>query len=594
MLISALCKYYDTLAGNGLLDKRGFSRVSVRYRIMLTPDGKLADIEPCTKTVSFKDKKGNPTTKEVPEEYIMPKRSEKPGIDCNIPEHRPLYIFGLAAEKGQLVESEKAKKSHAAFIAKTLEYTEGMNSELARAYRLFAENWVPSDNVQNPVLTEIIKDFDKSGYCFGLIGHPEKLLHDDEEIVSKFTASLSDTVDNGSVKGVCAITGASGQTISDIHGVIRGIFGGQPSGTKLVCFNNPSDESYGKRQSANSSISAAAAEKYAAALNWLLRDSGHHSYIDDLTLVYWADTDNVQTDSAVCDIFSFFCTGDKADREETESRLSSVMAKARAGEISPTDLSADGIEAGVNFYIAGFTPNSSRICQKFIYRNTAAGFINNIAQHQRDLFHDGLDENRQISVWTLMGALFPPKTEDRKPSYPLYAAILQSILNGTRYPQSLLGTVIQRCKTDRLFSSTRIAIIKACLNRTARIMNKQEVVSMALDTENNSTAYVCGRIFALLEYAQKSASKTKLDRTIKDAYFSSACSRPASVFPRLMTLAQHHLEKADNGAYINRLISEAVDKLDGKFPSTFSLDEQGEFIIGYYQQDKSLYTKAEK
>ena len=117
---------------------------------------------------------------------------------------------------------------------------------------------------------------------------------------------------------------------------------------------------------------------------------------------------------------------------------------------------------------------------------------------------------------------------------------------------------------------------------------------MALDTENNSTAYVCGRIFALLEYAQKSASKTVLDRTIKDAYFSSACSRPASVFPRLMTLAQHHLEKADNGAYINRLISEAVDKLDGKFPSTFSLEEQGEFIIGYYQQDKSLYTKAEK
>ena len=116
---------------------------------------------------------------------------------------------------------------------------------------------------------------------------------------------------------------------------------------------------------------------------------------------------------------------------------------------------------------------------------------------------------------------------------------------------------------------------------------------MALDTENNSTAYVCGRIFALLEYAQKSALGD-LNRTIKDAYFSSACARPASVFPRLMMLAQHHLEKAENGGYVNKLISEAVDKLDGKFPSTLSLDEQGEFIIGYYQQNKSLYTKAEK
>lgn len=166
MLISALCKYYDTLAGNGLLDKSGFSRVSVRYRIMLTPDGKLADIELCFRTVPDKDKKGNPITKEVPEEYIMPKRSEKPGIDCNIPEHRPLYIFGLAVEKGQLIESDKSKKSHNAFVAKTLEYTEGMSSELVRAYRAFAENWVPSENTDNPILTSLIKDFDKSGYCF--------------------------------------------------------------------------------------------------------------------------------------------------------------------------------------------------------------------------------------------------------------------------------------------------------------------------------------------------------------------------------------------------------------------------------------------
>ena len=66
MLISALCKYYDTLAKNGLLEKSGYSRVSVRYRILLTPDGRLAAIEPCSETVSAKDKKGNPIKREVP------------------------------------------------------------------------------------------------------------------------------------------------------------------------------------------------------------------------------------------------------------------------------------------------------------------------------------------------------------------------------------------------------------------------------------------------------------------------------------------------------------------------------------------------
>lgn len=116
---------------------------------------------------------------------------------------------------------------------------------------------------------------------------------------------------------------------------------------------------------------------------------------------------------------------------------------------------------------------------------------------------------------------------------------------------------------------------------------------MALDTENNSQAYVCGRLFALLEYAQKSALGN-LNRSIKDSYFSSAATRPAVVFPRLMMLAQHHLEKAENGGYINGLIRETIDKLEGKFPSTLDLDEQGEFIVGYYQQNKKLYTKKEE
>lgn len=600
MLISALCSYYDTLAANGSTDRSGFSRIGIRYRIMLTKDGRLAAIEPCTETEKIQDKKGNVKEREVPREMIMPKRSEKPGIDCNIPEHRPLYIFGLAVEKGILIESDKAKKSHKAFVEKTLEYTEGMSSELAAAYRTFAETWNPSENLDNPILTEIIRDFDKSGYCFGLFGHPERLLHNDEELLAKYTASLAENSDNDAERGVCAITGLADQPIAGIHGVIRGIIGGQPSGTKLVCFNNPSDESYGKKQSANSSISAAAAEKYTGALNWLLRTDGHHTNLDNMTLVYWADTENANADKAVCDVFDFFCMGEKADRVETDSRLSSFMAKAHVGELSASDLSAEGIDPSVNFYVVGLTPNASRISVKFVYRNSVGKFAENIAQHQRDLMHSGV-EDRKMYLGLLVKQLFSPKSSAKNPSYPMYAAMMESILNGTRYPNSLLSTVVLRCRTDsdddekhfRAVNAWRVALIKACLNRQARIMNKQEVIPMALDTENNSQAYVCGRLFALLEYAQKSALGN-LNRSIKDSYFASACTRPAVVFPRLMMLAQHHLEKADNGGYINGLIREAIDKLEGKFPSTLSLDEQGEFIVGYYQQNKKLYTKKEE
>ncbi len=591
MLISALCKYYDTLAANGLIDTEGFAEQIVTFMIMLNPDGSVADIVDYVEEIKTETKKGV-SVKKVGRIIKVPVHPDSSSVLAYLLDFRSDYIFGFDVDN-KVKSIFFYKQKHDAFVEKNLQFIEGIDSPIVNAYRNFLENWTPPENVEGTIYKRVIG----SKCCFALNGHPEIQLQNDSQIVKKCSEQYSNRTYDDCTIGTCAITGAPNQSIMSKHGVIKGIRNTKMN-PKLVCFNNPSDESYGKRQSANSSISAVAAEKYAAALNWILRTDGHHTYLDDLTLAYWADTDNVQTDSAVCDIFSFFCTDNKADREETENRLSSVMAKARVGEISSVDLSAEGIDPSVNFYIAGFTPNSSRVSLKFIYRNTIAGFIKNIAQHQRDLMHDGLDKNKQIPVLQLMNVLFPPKTEDRKPPYPLYSAFMQSILNGTRYPQSLLGTVIQRCKTDGLISGkiggTRIALIKACLNRKARILNKQEVISMSLDTENNSTAYVCGRIFALLEYAQRNASKTKLDRTIKDAYFSSACSRPASVFPRLMMLAQHHLEKAENGGYINKLISEAVDKLDGKFPPTLSLDEQGEFIIGYYQQNKSLYTKAEK
>ena len=118
---------------------------------------------------------------------------------------------------------------------------------------------------------------------------------------------------------------------------------------------------------------------------------------------------------------------------------------------------------------------------------------------------------------------------------------------------------------------------------------------MALDKENSSQAYICGRIFALLEIAQEKAATGKLNRTIKDAFFSSACSKPSTVLPRLLQLAQHHFDKLDdaNRIRIDKILSESMDKIDGKFPSSLSLDEQGEFIVGYYQQKKGFYTKAE-
>ena len=113
---------------------------------------------------------------------------------------------------------------------------------------------------------------------------------------------------------------------------------------------------------------------------------------------------------------------------------------------------------------------------------------------------------------------------------------------------------------------------------------QEEEIKLALDTNNKNPAYLCGRLFAVLEGIQQRASGYNLNRTIKDAYFTSASARPAVVFPKLLALSQHHMAKLDNPRDADGEIAQIVDMLGASFPNMLSLTQQGEFMLGYYQQ----------
>ncbi len=117
---------------------------------------------------------------------------------------------------------------------------------------------------------------------------------------------------------------------------------------------------------------------------------------------------------------------------------------------------------------------------------------------------------------------------------------------------------------------------------------------MALNEQNTNPAYLCGRLFAVLEKVQQDASGGNLNRTIKDTYFSSASSRPQMVFPKLMRLSEFHLSKIEYKTYYIKLMGEIIDKLEENFPDSLAIQDQGKFIVGYYQQNKQLYTKTKE
>ncbi len=595
MLINALCDYYDILSQSGDVLPEGYSKVRIHYLISLTEEGKMDEIIDCQKTEMVPSGK-KMKEKKVPKDMVMPLRTEKPGIDANIAEHRPLYIFGLNLEKEGLApndRTDKAKKSHKAFVEANMRFTENLHSPIVTAYRNFLKSWNPEAETNNPWLLGLGKEYSKSGFAFCLSGHPDQRLHDDPEFKAKweteYVNGISDVDELRTAQ--CAVTG-NVEPIARIHSKIKGVYGGLATGSVLIGFNNDSENSYGNEQSYNSNISRRAMKKYTEALNYLLSSNIHKAMLDEMTIVFWA----MSSKDTYEDLFAkmLFEQSDQMNSEQTEQMLKNLLSDAGKGTVSRKRIqSLDMIDPDVDFYMLGLKPNSSRLSVKFIIRRKYADVLWNIAKFQQDL--QVSDDFHSVALWQIKKEMISPKNKNEKVDPAVIARLFESIIYGGKYPAFLLETMVRRVKIDsgsEKINAIRAGVIKACINRST----SKEEIKVSLDKTNQTPAYLCGRLFAVLEKLQQDASNNSLNRTIKDAYFASASAKPALVFPKLIRLAQNHLNKVSYGTsvYYNKLMGEIMDGLNGAFPETLRLVDQGRFDIGYYQQNQELWRKSEK
>ena len=596
MLIKALCDY--STAANLCGDTEAYYKQVIDFEILLALDGTVTAIQDLRKPIEG-------TKRYITPELLLPEqRGNTTVIYSYLIEHRREYIFGLEREKGKnsfkTIPGKAGKKSkHDTFCERNLPFFEEIDSDICKAYCNFIRTWNPDLQTENEILLQMGANFDNARFCFGLDGSPEIMLHEDPRVKENYQALLLEEQKEKQATqqtGFCSILGER-LPICEMHDKLKGI----GSQAKLVSFGKDQTDrnafySYGKSLGYNCNISEKAMKQYTAALNFLLADNGHHKNFGDMVVVYFAMKQN---DAAECDAFSLLFGDFASDQketvdQETEKDLNQVYNYAKTGVLK--DLS--GMDPDSIFYVAGLTANSSRICTKFVVRNRFGVILEHVAAHQKDIRI--LEKQKPVSMYWIQKQLVSPKSKDAKVPPPLIAGLFASILNGTRYPDALLATVIARVKTDtdetqqKKVNHIRAGLIKGCLNRKA----KKEEITMSLNLDNTNQAYLCGRLFAVLEKIQQDASGGNLNRTIKDSYFSSACSKPATVFPKLIQLSQHHLKKIKAKekyvVFYQNLCGDIIDQLEDAFPNTFSLDEQGKFIIGYYQQNKALYAKKEK
>lgn len=590
MLIHALCKYYDILAKAQKVLPEGYSNVKIHYKISLTKDGEIGEIISCQRREEQRTAKDRIKEIWIPKDMQMPKRTEKPGIDANIIEHRPLYIFGLNYENGILMpndRTDKAVKSHAMFVKVNTDFLDGLDDPLINAYRRFMQIWDPEKETQNSRLLGIGKEYGKSNFAFCLSGYPDKLLHENIHIKEKWEERYQKllTMRKDEIIAQCAVSGEQ-KSIARIHKKIKGIYGGLATGSVLIGFNNESENSYGNEQSYNSNISEHTMEKYTEALNYLLEGQRHKILIDDVTVIFWAMDEKEQCEDF---LMAMLCgQSEQMNSEQTEKMLENLIKDSKTGKVTAERLwSLDMIQPEVDFYMVGLKPNSSRVAVKFIYRRKYADILWNIARFQEDIQIS--EKIKPISLFRIKNELVSPKSKNDVVNPAVLAKLFESVIYGAPYPEALLETVVRRVKVDAYIkvSGVRAGLIKACINRN----HKKGELKVALDKDNHTPAYLCGRLFAVLEKLQQDASNNSLNRTIKDAYFASASSKPAIVFPKLLKLAQNHLNKVKSPVFYNKLIGEIIMPIEGEFPETLLLTDQGRFIVGYYQQYQSFFVK---
>ncbi len=309
--------------------------------------------------------------------------------------------------------------------------------------------------------------------------------------------------------------------------------------------------------------------------------------IGDTTTVFWTEKPSPVED-LLADLFA-----GKWEKEEQNAEDPGLKADLRLFLEAVRDGKQPyGIDPTVPFFILGLAPNASRLAVRFWHASTVGEMQERIGRHFRDLAiqRNYPDEPEFPGMWQLLvETAVQRKTDNINPS--LAGALMRAILTGSPYPQSLLSAVVGRTRADQTVNYFRAAMIKACLVRKFRILNHYPMeVTMSLNKESTNTAYLLGRLFAVLEKAQRDALGQTVNATIRDRYYSSASTTPAAVFPLLIRLAQHHIQKAEYGFINDRMIEEIMAGIE-KFPAHLSLDDQGLFALGYYHQRQDFYQK---
>ncbi|ERI04266.1 type I-C CRISPR-associated protein Cas8c/Csd1 [Atopobium sp. oral taxon 810] len=581
----------------------GMSVEKVFWEIVLSEDGELKNV----RSLSWGDgKNGNEyRVMHVPRPLNERRSSDvTPYFLCDTAE----YLFGLGG----------AKKKHSKSRELHENVLKGCNDFAADAVRRFFSQNLPMGEWDAKRLEDTLSFRKASNKSNLLVFYIENsvgegvFVHECPSVIDAWNCYRAENPESNTI-GQCSVTGEK-VALAHVFLPLTGFPGAQPARASLISFNCESFCSYGEKIKEHTiGVSERVAFGAGSTLRKLLSDPEHNVRFGDKTdkrttntiFVFWSDRPAPDEDA----LFRAFIQPPSED-DATIKRVQDALDNIKNGNSF-----GESFDANVRYYVLGISPNAARLSVRFFETATFGKLAVYHGQYLQDIDMIGV---RTTSLLQLIRQCAVQGKYKNIPS-TLVNPCMQAMLTGSRFPRSLLSTLLSRMRTDHgsyelngkpyEVTGQRVSLIKACLVRARRFsgvsLTRENEVDMSLNRENNSIGYLLGRLFAVMEKAQEDAVKPdtddELNATIRDKYIGSASVTPARVMPTLMHGCQNHLSilrKKRPG--LNYILERELDEIvggklsDEPYPRTLSMEEQGEFFIGYYQERREGFRSSHK
>jgi CRISPR-associated protein Csd1 len=472
------------------------------------------------------------------------------------------YVLGIARQKS---EPARVERCHQSFVELVKRCAESTNEPSVKAVCTFLDRL----SVQGLPLPEA---FDPSN---NLTFRVESTIPIDLPTVRNFWASTAIAADEdvsnlSSALIQCLVCGEMRPTVKRLPFKIKRIPSGQTSGMAIISANVPAFESYGLEASLIAPTCHECGERFSKAANALIEDERAHLTIGPLVYLFWTREEHR---------FSIASLLSTPEPEAVQVLLGAAFSgTSEAANIDETP-----------FYATAFAASGGRVAVRDWLDSTVGEVKHHVARYfslQNIVERDG-SEGKPLGLYALVAATVRDASKELPLDVP--RALLQMAIKGGPLPYSLLFHAVKRNRAEQGITRPRAALIKMVLLSQQDHITAEDTMEH-LDVSRHDPAYLCGRLFALLEAVQRAAIPGT-NTTITDRFFGTASSAPASVFGRLMRGAQAHLNKLrkeKRGTYeaLQRRLEDVQRGLIA-FPRTLSLEEQGLFSLGYYHQRAS-------